>query len=183
MRLSELYTDGTAMRFRLHGRVSMANALRRALLHDVPMWAPDRVVFRKNTTCQPDEYIAHRIGMIPFARVDEGDDTVLELSVSDRDALTSDIVSNAFGAVHHQDVMSMMPGQTLDCSILMRRDCGRVHSRFCPVAGVGYEIAPTGDSVCFQFETINGQCPTGVLFAAIDSLVNRLDVCVKGCVD
>ena len=183
MHVSEWVENGTTLSFRLHGTTPMANALRRALLQDVESWAPDRVAFRKNTSCQPDEYIAYRIGMIPFrqAPAAEGNPT-LDLCVSDRDAMTTDI-AGGLCAVNDQEIMCMIPGQELDCSISMRRDCGRTHSRFCPVAGVGYEISPTGDSVMFTFETINGEAPSTVLLAAIESLVARINLCVKRCVD
>jgi hypothetical protein len=183
MHVSEWVEKGTMLSFRLHGTIPMANALRRALLQDVESWAPDHVVFRKNTSCQPDEYIAHRIGMIPFRQAStvEGRPT-LDLCVSDRDAMTTDI-SGDYRAVNDQEIMCMIPGQELDCTITMRRDSGRTHSRFCSVAGVGYEISPTADSVVFTFETINGEAPGTVLLAAIERLMARIDRCVKRCVD
>jgi len=45
---------------------SVANTLRRIMISEVPTLAIDMVEFKDNTTCLQDEYIAHRLGMIPL---------------------------------------------------------------------------------------------------------------------
>ena len=40
----------------------LANALRRSIIMDIEAWAPERVTFEINTSCQTDEYIAHKLG-------------------------------------------------------------------------------------------------------------------------
>lgn len=44
----------------------MAAALRRILLAEIPTMAPHIISIEENTSPLPDEYIAHRIGLIPF---------------------------------------------------------------------------------------------------------------------
>ena len=46
--------------------VSMANALRRIMIAEVPCLCIDLVEITVNTTCLQDEYIAHRLGLIPI---------------------------------------------------------------------------------------------------------------------
>lgn len=53
--------------------VSMANALRRVMIAEVPTMAIDLVTVEENTSALHDEYIVHRLGLVPLAseKVDE----------------------------------------------------------------------------------------------------------------
>nr|XP_027193914.1 DNA-directed RNA polymerases II, IV and V subunit 3-like [Dermatophagoides pteronyssinus] len=46
--------------------VSIANALRRVMIGEVPTLAIDIVTISENTTCLQDEIITHRLGLIPI---------------------------------------------------------------------------------------------------------------------
>lgn len=46
--------------------MSFANSLRRAMIADIPTCAIDMVEIQNNTTTLPDEFLAHRLGMVPL---------------------------------------------------------------------------------------------------------------------
>ena len=66
------------MSFALPGGPGFCNAVRRTLLSDVEAWAAHEIDVRVNTSCQTDEFLAHRIGLVPFQRVGHGDTLELQ---------------------------------------------------------------------------------------------------------
>ena len=65
----ELHED--SMRFKLENAdVSVANALRRVMIAEVPTMAIDVVEFRENSSMLHDEFIAHRLGLLPIRVAD-----------------------------------------------------------------------------------------------------------------
>ena len=45
---------------------SIINALRRILISDVPSYCLDTINLRKNNSYMNDDFLSHRIGLIPF---------------------------------------------------------------------------------------------------------------------
>jgi len=67
MEVEILEERGDSLRFILRGSFpAFANALRRAVLADVPVMAIEDVIFVENTSVMYDEILSHRLGLIPL---------------------------------------------------------------------------------------------------------------------
>lgn len=67
MKIAKLKSKGNKLSFVLEkGTPAMANALRRTMTVEVPIMAIDEVDIFENTSGFFDEFIAHRLGMIPL---------------------------------------------------------------------------------------------------------------------
>jgi DNA-directed RNA polymerase II subunit RPB3 len=66
-----LAMDLTSIHFELSNTdLTIANALRRIIICEVPTMAIDIVEIEENTTALHDEFLAHRLGLIPLVSVD-----------------------------------------------------------------------------------------------------------------
>lgn len=67
MQLENVSEKGNKLSFTLKGaKLTLANAIRRYSMNHVPVLAIDKVTMYENSSPVFDEYIAHRIGMLPI---------------------------------------------------------------------------------------------------------------------
>lgn len=86
MKLDGVESTETTMTFDIKDATpAIANAIRRAAMNSVDTFAIDNTTFYENTTAMFDEYIAHRIGMVPIETptkgYDEKDEIIFNLDV------------------------------------------------------------------------------------------------------
>eukprot|EP00889_Picochlorum_renovo_P004046 jgi/Picre1/31076/NNA_006431.t1 len=152
----EFYLTGTD--------VSIANALRRVILAEVPTIAIELVEIETNTTVLNDEFLSHRLGLIPLVSVDvhnmktiyeagedeEVQDVVMSLDIVCTTEDTLNVTSNdlildpsyprvAPIGYHDRDargilIVKMRKGQELKLRAIARKGIGKDHAKWNPVA-------------------------------------------------
>jgi len=176
--IHSLKEDGDKCTFKMNTDFFTANSLRRALLSDIETYAPYQIKVIENTSCQTDEYIAHRIGLIPFVptKFFSEDNNVMKLHVSNRLVKAEDIYSENppfETCMKSAPIMKLIEGQTLNIEVYFDTGTAERHARYSPVAAVGFEITPY--TINFEFSSINGEPPSVHLRKALIKIQNRLN--------
>lgn len=159
----------------MHEGIEFSNAIRRTVISETTSYAPSEVDIEINTSCQTNEYIAHRIGLIPFCQKGLSDDVTVTLHVKDRSATSDDIVGDAKS--HKKiTIMKMMIGQELKLKVHFKKGNGSIHSRWCPIAACSHYIDDNDPSLIhFKFEMINDTDPIEVMKNAFLNLNKKLE--------
>ncbi len=145
---------------------SFANTLRRIILAYVPTLAIDEVIIIENTLALFDEFIAHRLGLIPLNSDIELNDiatceqcegngcnacTVTLRLTQETDSKTNlmvyskDIISDNFEVYPVNDeipIMKMGQDQRLILEAVARMGNGREHAKWQPTSSLGYQFMP-----------------------------------------
>lgn len=158
--------EGNHLEFDLKNCVpSFANALRRILISQIPTVAIEHVTIYENNTVFPDEYIAHRLGLIPIKNCldqmyisdEENWRNVLNFKIDvtnssdDIMLLTSDSIDfmPLSGQSDFYDLVSknvlickMAPGNVVKMSLKAILGKGEEHAKWSPVSLCSYKIMP-----------------------------------------
>jgi DNA-directed RNA polymerase II subunit RPB3 len=152
--------------------LAFANSLRRIMIAEVPTIAIDLVEIYANTTVLADEFIAHRLGMVPLTSLDAMQmkytrdcDCVnycrkcsveLELKAECRgeylEVTSKDLRSNnpkveaIKSSVPGEDsgilLVKMRKGQKLHVKCVAKKGTGKEHAKWSPTCGVAFEYDP-----------------------------------------
>ena len=167
--------------FALNGGCGFVNAVRRAL-HQTSSYAPAAVTFRANTSSRTDEYISHRLGLLPFSvRNEAAADATYDLTISASGPCVvraADIIPPDDSAPQptfpHIELLELQTGERLDCTLHLRRGNGCTHARYNAVAAVGMSVPQNDDTIHLSFETVNGSSPADRLLEALSILEERV---------
>ena len=146
---------------------ALANQLRWALERDVPNEAISSVRVLQNTSPFPDEYIAHRVAMIPFRRKDAGHaEQRIRISktagASRAERVLAGEASGGYEAVWPRLAIATLPPEcTLTIEATFTSGTGREHQRFSHVAAAGLVQRTKGTSRD-RFECWCEETPYGV---------------------
>lgn len=161
-------------RFELPGSVGLCNAVRRTLLSDVRTEAPASVRVVRNVTCLTDEFLAHRVGLVPFRRVGNGDTLSLDV-VGPRVVTAADLVGPAFDPVFPSIALAeLRAGHALSLVVTFDERPASAHARYSPCVAVG--MRPLGeDRHLLQFASNDHRSPEALLDEALAHLDARVD--------
>ena len=200
--------EGNEMRFVLSDvDPAFANALRRAMLREVPVMAVDEVDFVANDSIMYDEIITHRLAMIPLRTPEgytlreecgcrEGRCSKCSVSLSLKregpaTVLSGDLRSSdeEVGPVSGSiPIVKLAEGQKLEFTAIARLGFGKVHAKWQPGV-VAYKYMPVfelderacdGCGVCVE------RCPPGLLeLEGGKAKIKELERCTmcKSCVE
>jgi len=165
--------DNSQMTFTLSGTdISVANALRRVMISEVPTLAIDLVEIEVNSTVLNDEFIAHRLGLIPlnsvrvddfvFARDCDCSSTCSKCSVKltlqvvcteermnvtvehleSSDSRVGPVMCEHEGAGAENQIVKLRRGQELKLTAIAKKGVGMEHAKWIPTCCAVYRIEP-----------------------------------------
>jgi len=151
--------------------VQFVNALRRCTQRDVSSLAVEDVVVHENSTCFWDEYIAHRIGLMPIAG--EGEGGTLDLDVTNTGPTTLAVDSTSLVGDGSCAVAGAVPivllgrGDALRLTVRTGRGSGARHARFIPC--VSFFRAEEAH-VDLHIQSTGGMRNGAILHAAVEAV-------------
>jgi len=185
----------TKLKFIVEGITpSLANALRRTMIADVPVMAIDEVVVLENTSVLPDEILVHRLGLIPL-KVDletyqdvflieeetEFPQVRLMLDVEATDGpmtvYSGHLKSedpHVVPAYHNIPIVKLERGQKVVLEAFARFGKGKEHAKWQPVSACAYKYMPIiniNREKCDCCGACVNECPKGVLEISNDELI------------
>jgi hypothetical protein len=165
--------------FSIPGGVGLCNALRRTLLSDIETEAPTTVTVVRNVTCHTDEYLAHRIGQVPFRRVGNG--STMRLCATGPCSVTTDaLVGPAFAPVHaHLPFVELGDGHALEMEVHLSTGKAREHARFSPCFAVSLREGDDG-RMCLSLGSNDHRTPEELLLDALTHMDKRVERALQG---
>ncbi|KAJ2723478.1 RNA polymerase II subunit 3 [Coemansia sp. Benny D115] len=152
-------------------QLSVANSLRRVMLAEVPTMAIDLVEFIENTSVLADEFIAHRLGMIPlssnivdsfkYSRDCTCSNYCKECSVEftlhvkctedgTRTVYSTELISSNKDVIPVTEsdddrgiiLLKLRRGQEINVHCIAKKGVAKEHAKWSPCAAVGFEYDP-----------------------------------------
>jgi len=184
LKIEKLKTKGENVTFTLKEADSAtANAIRRVIMSEIPVLAIDEVDFYENTSALFDEYIAHRIGLIPIKAdlgIEKGKSKVTfsidckgPCTVYASNLKTKD--KEAKPAYERIPIMKLGEGQSLRLEGIAREGIGKEHAKFQPCF-CSYKQHKT-DPTTFEFEveSFGNMPPKKLLEKTLKIITNKAE--------
>ncbi len=181
MKIDILEDKGNAFRFVLKGSTNAyANALKRTATGSVPTFAIDKVTFYENSSAIFDEYIAHRMGLVPLATPLKGYKAEDEILFTMDETGPKTVYSKDIGSSDKEvkvaneciPIIKLGENQRVRVEAKARLGTGMEHAKFQPGL-VAYEQK---DDSTFEFyvESFGQMPPKQIINKAFDVIEERL---------
>ena len=194
MKIENLKVTKEKLKFTLKDSTfAMANAIRRTMMIEVPTMAIDEIDFYENTSSMFDEYLAHRIGLIPLTTSDayelaedccqgncskcstmftldvQGPGTIYSKELKGKDDEVKPVFDNI-------PIIKLAEGQAIRLEAKAIAGRGKVHAKFQPCLA-SYTMQKSKDNV-FDFEVEsfgNYKKPEQILEIALQVLQDKVE--------
>ncbi len=181
MKISVIESTPTALRFKLSAAdYNMANTIRRIALNAVQSFAIDKITFYENSSPMFDEYIAHRIGLVPLATpakgYDEKDQIVFSLSAEGPSTVYSKELKSSDKSVKPANekipLIKLAEGQTIRLEGKAVMGSGSRSAKFQPGLATFKPISETDFE--FYIETFGQMPPAEILSRALGIITDNV---------
>ncbi len=178
--------EDNVLLFKLKGsNLKFANYIRRGIISKVPVVAIDSVIFYENSSSIFDEYIAHRIGLIPIKtaqNLKEEEEYIFVLDVKGpKKVYSSDlkpVKHNLSVAVENIPIITLADGQYLRFEAKAKLGLGCDHAKYQPGSATYVHDEKSGD-ITFRAESFY-QIEVKELFSrALDILLDEVSTLEK----
>ena len=190
MSLNIISQDEQKVSVKLKGiPLQYANALRRICLNGVPIYAIDTVDVLENSSVLADEWIAHRLGLIPLktelsaVQQNNESDKIMYTLDSGETTETRTILS---GELKSQDdnvkpisdsipIVTLAPGQRLKIEAYARLGRGTEHAKWNSANISTLTESDKDDERILTVETTGSLEPQHIVVSSVEELSKRLD--------
>lgn len=167
--------------------LKFANMLRRTIISMIPTITIDKVVFYENSSTLFDEYISHRLGLVPLETPEKiPKDTEFVFVLDERGP--KKVYSGSLKPVNHSvkpalediPIITLLEDQSLRLEAKAIPGDGRVHAKFQP-GFASYRVDDKTGDIRFRVESFYQMTPKQLLSRALkvlDSEVSSLEKAV-----
>jgi len=180
MKLDATESTGATFSFEIKDAgPALANAIRRSAINSVPTFAIDKTTFYENTTAMFDEYIAHRIGLVPIKTPSKGysdkDEIIFNLDVvGPKTVYSKELESKDKDVVVANDnipIIKLAEGQKLRLDGKAIMSTAMRHSKFQPGL-VTYDLEK--NTYKFYVESFGQMPPKEIINKAFEAIKEEL---------
>jgi DNA-directed RNA polymerase alpha subunit len=159
--------------FVLGTNAALANSLRRVMLSQIPTYAIHTITIQENDSILEDEFIAHRLGMVPI--IGNCDDDVSLVSVGPKNIYSSDLNFSKGTKVVYGDILilTLKTGQSIKLFGTTKQGTGKEHSKWSPCTAISFKRCSEYEHE-LGIETTGVYSPETVLLKSIEILTNEL---------